>query len=214
MAIDGNAGFWRRDFKELIPVILDLIIESWKTFTPPIKPKIDEDRITRKFCPHLKVHKDRSIHLFKIWSQLELLSREGRLTGKPDLIFSPFNNDEEQYFAFECKLLNKKDKRGVWSSLSGKYIDDGLMRYISGQYSGGNNGGMIGYVVDGDTVKAIKCVNDAIEKRKEKLCINHKAQLRKSSIRPKCHQTKETEHLMKNGSFTVHHIFLPIMSCN
>lgn len=214
MATDGNAGFWRRDFKKLIPVILDLIVESWKTFTPPIKPKIVEDRITRKFCTHLRTHKDRSIHFFKIWSQPELLSKEGRLTGKPDLIFSPFNNDEEQYFAFECKLLNKTDKRGVWSPLSGKYIDDGLMRYISGQYSGGEHGGMIGYVVDGDTVKAIKCVNDAIEKRIEKLCINHKAQLRRSSIRPKCHQTKETVHLMKNVLFTVHHIFLPIMSCN
>jgi len=214
MATDGNAGFWRRDFKKLIPVILDLIIESWKTFTPPIKPKIDEDRITRKFCPHLRSHKDRSIHFFKIWSQPELLSREGRLIGKPDLIFSPFNNDEEQYFAFECKLLNKADKRGVWSSLLGKYIDDGLMRYISGQYSGGKNGGMIGYVVDGDTAKAVKCVNDAIEKRKAKLDIRGTVELRQSSIRPKCQQTKETKHLTKNGRFTVHHIFLPITNYN
>jgi len=214
MATHGNAGFWRRDIKDLLPVILDLIVDSWRTFAPPIKPKIDEDHINRRFCVHLRNHKDRSMHLFKIWSQLELLSREGILIGKPDLIFSAFNDDEEQFFACECKLLNKTDKRGVWSSLAGKYVDEGMMRYVSGQYSGGDNGGMIGYVMDGDTVKAVKCVNDAIEKRKEKLCINHKAQLRRSSIRPKCHQTKETEHLMKNGSFTVHHIFLPIMSCN
>lgn len=88
------------------------------------------------------------------------------------------------------------------------------MRYVSGHYSGGENGGMLGYVMDGDTVRAIASVNAALENRKEKLCINHKPELRKSSIRPNCRQTKETEHLTKNGRFTVHHIFLPVMSPN
>jgi len=214
MAIEGNPGFWRTDVKEQIPIILPLIVESWKTFALPTKPTIDEDSINRKFCRYLRNHKDRSIHLFKIWSQAEFLSAEGTLIGKPDLIFSPFNNDEDQYFACEYKLLNKRDKEGKWSSLAGKYVDEGMMRYVSGQYSGGDNGGMIGYVMDGDTLKAISCVNHAIEKRKDKLCINHKAELRISSIRPKCQQTKETQHLMKKGRFTVHHIFLPVATCN
>jgi len=214
MAIEGNPRFWRRDVKEQIPIILGLIVDSWKSFAPPTKPTIEEDSITRNFCRHLRNHKHRSIHLFNIWSQLELLSGEAIVIGKPDLIFSPLNNNEDEYFACECKLLNKTDKNGRWSSLAGKYVDEGMMRYVSEQYSGGENGGMLGYVMDGDTVKAISSVNDAIHNRKDKLCIDHKPELRKSSIRPSCQQTKETRHLLENGPFTIHHIFLPVTSCN
>lgn len=214
MATEGNAGFWRSDIKEQIPVILNLIIESWRTFAPPIKPKPYEPRINRKFCSHLRSHKHRSIHLFKIWSHQELLSEEGVLIGEPDILFSSYGNDEDEYFACECKVLNKTDKTGRWFSLAGEYIDGGVMRYVEERYSGGTNGGMVGYVMDGDTDKAIKCVNEAIETRKQNLGIEGKAELKKSSIRPECQQTRETRHLIGNGCFIVHHIFLPVMNRN
>ena len=213
MATSGASNLWADTFPvSLLPRLFDLIIESWKGFTQPA-PFDLEVPITQKFCVHLESNRDRSVHLFRIDWDSNVLDETATNRGRIDIRVT-HGYVAKEYFSFECKLLNKTDNKGKWSSLAGEYVDNGVMRYINEQYSGGNNGGMIGYVMDGDTVKAIKCVNDAIEKRKEKLCINHKAQLRRSSIRPKCHQTKETEHLMNNESFTVHHIFLPIMSCN
>ena len=92
MAIDGVPKFWSTDFKQLIPIILDLIVGSWKTFAVPTKPRVYEPRINREFCRHLRNHKDRSKHFFTIWAQAELLSKGGALIGQPDLIFSPFTN--------------------------------------------------------------------------------------------------------------------------
>ena len=104
----------------------------------------------------------------------------GELIGEPDILFSFNNNDEGVYFSCECKLLNRTDRQGRWSSLAGEYIDEGVMRYINEQYSGGVNGGMIGYVIDGDITKAVNCINEAIEKRRENLGIEGKAELKKS----------------------------------
>lgn len=213
MATGGASDLWADTFRiDLLPGLFDLIIQSWKAFPQP-SPFDLEVPITKRFCVHLENNKDRSIHLFRIDWDPNVLDETATNRGRIDIRVT-HGYVAKEYFSLECKRLNETDKKGKWSSLAGEYVDNGVMRYINEQYSGGDNGGMIGYVMDGDTVKAIKCVNDAIEKRKEKLCINHKAQLRRSSIRPKCHQTKETEHLMKSGSFTVHHIFLPIMSCN
>jgi hypothetical protein len=137
------------------------------------------------------------------------------LIGEPDILFSFDNSrDEDVYFACECKFLNKTDKNGRWFSLAGEYIDEGVMRYINEKYSGGSNGGMLGYVMDGDTNKAVKCINEAIEKRKQNLAIEGEAELKKSLIRPECQQTRETKHLIRNGCFVVHHIFLPVMNRN
>jgi hypothetical protein len=213
MATGGASNLWADTFCiDLLPGLFDLIIQSWKTFTQP-SPYDLEVPITKRFCVHLENSKDRSIHLFRIDWDPNILDDSATNIGRIDIRIT-HGYDANEYFSFECKRLNLTDKKGKWSSLAGEYVDDGVMRYINQQYSGGDNGGMIGYVMDGDTMKAINFVNDAIQKRKDKLCINHKAQLKISSVRPKCKQTKETEHSIKSGAFTVHHIFLPITNYN
>ncbi len=213
MAIEGTVNPWADTFPvDLLPCLFDLIIESWKTFPQP-SPHDLEVPITKRFCVYLENNKDRSTHLFRLDWDPNILDDRATHTGRID-IRVVHGYMAKEYFSLECKLLNKTDRQGNWSSLAGKYIDEGVMRYISGQYSGGKNGGMIGYVMDGDIVEAIKRVDGAIENRKEQLGISGTVELRQSSIRPKCQQTKETKHLTKNGRFTVHHIFLPIMSCN
>lgn len=213
MAIEGTVDRWADTFPVgLLPCLFDLVIGSWKTFPQP-SPHDLEVPITKKFCVHLRNTQNRSIHLFRIDWESPVLDDTATHTGRIDIRLTQ-GYAETEYFSLECKLLNKTDHQGRWSSLAGQYIDEGVMRYIRGQYCGGENGGMIGYVMDGDTVRAIDCVDDAIAKRKQQLCINHQPQLRKSSVRPHCRQTKETGHLTKNGPFTVHHIFLPVISSN
>ncbi len=45
-------------------------------------------------------------------------------------------DDENVYLACECKRLNVPCKSGT-RSLVGEYVDDGLMRFVNGQYSNG-----------------------------------------------------------------------------
>ena len=213
MGVEGTINPWADTFPvDLLPCLLDLIIESWKTFPQP-SPYDLEIPITRRFCVHLENNKDRSTHLFRVDWEANVLDNTAEQSGRIDIRVT-HGYVATEYFSLECKLLNKTDHQGRWYSLAGKYVNEGMMRYVSEQYSGSDNGGILGYVMDGDIVKAISSVNDAIQKRKNKLCIDHKPELRKSSIRPQCQQTKETRHLIKNGPFTIHHIFLPINNFN
>jgi hypothetical protein len=213
MAISGSVDLWADTFPEdLIPQLLDLVIKSWATFPQPSSYDL-EVPITKKFVVHLRSSQNRSVHLFRIDWDPNVLDENGVQKGRIDIRFTRGYYASE-YFSLECKLLNRTDKKGRWFSLAGKYIDEGVMRYVNKQYSGGSNGGMLGYVMDGDTDKAIKCINEAIETRKQNLKIEGKAELKKSSIRPECQQTRETRHLVRNDCFIVHHIFLPVMNRN
>jgi hypothetical protein len=213
MAISGSVDPWTDTFPEdLLPQLLDLVIKSWETFPQPFFSEL-EVPITKNFVVHLRSNQNRSIHLFRIDWESNVLNEKGVQKGRIDIRFT-HGYSESEYFSLECKLLNKTDKNRRWSSLAREYIDEGVMRYVEERYSGGTNGGMVGYVMDGDTDKAIKCVNEAIETRKQNLGIEGKAELKKSSIRPECQQTRETRHLIRNGCFIVHHIFLPVMNRN
>lgn len=213
MATSGSVDLWTDTFSEdLLPQLLELVIKSWETFPQPSLYDL-EVPITKKFVVHLRSNQNRSVHLFRIDWDPNVLDESGIQKGRIDIRFTRGYSASE-YFSLECKLLNRTDKNGRWVSLAGEYIDEGVMRYVNEQYSGGSNGGMLGYVMDGDTNKAIKYINKAIETRKQNLGIEGKAELKKSSIRPECQQTRETRHLIRSDCFVVHHIFLPVMSRN
>jgi hypothetical protein len=213
MAISGSVDLWTDTFPEdLLHQLLDLVIKSWVTFPKPSSYDL-EVPITKSFVVHLRRNQNRSTHLFRIDWESTVLNEKGVQKGRIDIRFTHGYSPSE-YFSCECKLLNKIDENGKWSSLAGEYIDEGMMRYIDGKYSGGDNGGMIGYVMDGHTDKAVQSINNAIEQRKANLKIEGGDGLKNSSIRPQCLQTKETLHLINNKRFIVHHIFLPVTNSN
>ena len=60
------------------------------------------------------------------------------------------DNDRSRYLAYECKKLNVW-REGVRRSQAGRYVDDGMMRFVTGKYAKGLPVAcMIGYVMDGD----------------------------------------------------------------
>jgi hypothetical protein len=100
---------------------------------------------------------------------------------------------------------------GKRSSLAGKYVEEGMARFVTGQYAQGlDKGGMVGYVMDGQLDDAILAVKDAVESRRKLLKMAKKATLDESSLRPNDKQVKETEHRQAKRPFLIHHIFLPV----
>jgi hypothetical protein len=208
MGFGGDPLLWADLFPDyLIPEILDLVVDSWKTFPMP-KSIEHEVPITGRFCAHLRRQKRPEVHLFNIQPESdELAPGTGDLLGRIDLRLI-HGYREEVYFALECKRLNV----GKPSSLAGKYVDEGMTRFVTGKYAGGlDKGGMLGYVMDGRLDDAIEAVRKAIESRRDKLKMDGSATLAPSSLRPKSKQVKETQHLQNGKPFTVHHVFVPVV---
>lgn len=74
-------------------------------------------------------------------------------------------DDEDVYLACECKRLNVPYKTGV-RALVGEYVDEGLMRFVTGQYSSGLPlAMMLGYVMNAKTDVARRGVGRIMARR-------------------------------------------------
>src|SRR5262249_30986438 len=117
---------------------------------------------------------------------------KGKELGRIDIRFI-HGSREDVYLAFECKRLNVISSRGRRDSLAGKYVKEGMMRYVEGRYSRNlRTGGMIGYVMDGNAGSAISSVSRVVKRRHRDLSMNENAGLMKSSIKPHNPRIRET----------------------
>jgi hypothetical protein len=206
MAIVGNIDPWADRFpRDQIPEIIQLVLDSWRTFTAP--PERLEIPITCKLCVHLRQNRNRSVQLFRIDYETTILDSEGEVGGRIDLRFSQ-GLDENVYFSLECKRLRVCPRSG-FDALANKYVTQGMFRYFTGQYAKGlNKGGMLAYVMDGETDAAIQDVTKSIEKNKIPLYMASDDTLRLSSLSSQ--QVRETCHRYGPDSrFVIYHIFLP-----
>jgi len=209
MVYSGDTRDWPLFPDGLVPAIIDLFLEAWDAIPYPA-PDMLEEPITRVFYCYLCQHKKRTTLPFSFSVESHEIDRStGELLGRIDLRIQ--NGDQEDvYFAFECKRLNVVVK-GKWSSLAGEYVENGMARFVTGQYAKGlDKGGMVGYVMDGQLDDAILAVKEAVEKKRELLKMGKKATLDDSSLRPSVKQVKETKHRQAKRPFLIHHIFLPV----
>jgi hypothetical protein len=134
----------------------------------------------------------------------------GEELGRIDIKFVPaVSAREEVYFAFECKRLNVAEN-GTRRTLAPEYVTEGMMRFVTGQYASSvGDGGMIGYVLDGQCDDAIQLVEQNISSRAAELRMTPPAGLAASSLRPKNGLIRETRHDVKQSRrFKLHHVFL------
>jgi len=206
----GNPDIWSDTFpEELVPRVLDLITDTWASFDKPA-PSDREVPITRRFKNALKQAKD----LNRLPVRLERESAEddpetGTEVGRIDLKFLPaVSAREEIYLAFECKRLNAL-VNGVRRTLAPEYVNEGMMRFVTGNYARAMlNGGMLGYVLDGRCDDAIRLVAENITARATDLCMPGTATLERSHLRPGGDRIRETQHILTSRHFTLHHVFL------
>jgi len=212
MSTSGNPSKWEQLTPDDVRKIIELLLDSNKSFKVPPKKKSSklEDHITNRFCAHLRNNKNRSEHFFCIEPQSDTLNDVGELIGRIDLKFIS-GNEEKNYFSFECKVLRVTRPSGQISASYSEYVKEGMYRYFNGQYAQGlDKGGMLGYIMDGNIDKAINGVKKAIEIRRKNLNMSSNEILRKSSILSS-RQVKETIHNYgPTGQFAIYHIFLPI----
>lgn len=116
--------------------------------------------------------------------------------------------EREIYLAYECKRLNviRPDGR---RALATEYVAQGVMRFITEQYSENlPMGCMLGYVMDGDLKCAYANIKAAIIAEKESLGLQDPLEIN-SPVN--FIQRFVTRHTINDQSFEMHHALLPFL---
>lgn len=210
----GHIDPWITFFPDhLIPEVLDMIMSAWVTFgRSRMKAQAGEHEvgITRRFRIFLIRYRNRQRLPLNIEREaVEDALFSGIELGRIDVKLRP-GIYEHVYFALECKRLNVM-RGGRRESLATEYVTQGMMRYVTSQYAAKlSQGGMIGYVMNGDVGTALTSVDRSVRNHYRKLCSNPSSGLEGSSHRPGDAHIKETHHNLHRRSFTLHHLFLPV----
>jgi len=116
----------------------------------------------------------------------------------------------EVYFAIEAKRLRVRLSSGRLDSGNGKYVNNGMMRFVIGQYAPFMEAGaMLGYVYDGNTDKARTGIDRYIQSKAKELKLKPPMRLMRSGILPD-KRVDETWHDLRKRSFTIYHVFLAV----
>lgn len=203
----SNAQCWGELFPTaLIPDILELVLNTWTVFKRPNAVDL-ENTISQRFTEKLRQAKNEADLPFKVRLEIQSIETNGRI----DILFDyTGTNREEVYFAFECKRLRIPRSTKVDSNVSEYIGEQGMMCFITGKYSEGlNHGGMIAYVMDGNTNEAINQIEKSMQKNKMHLCLSNNTFLITSPLLNK-DMVKETVHNLETREFTIYHIFLSV----
>lgn len=206
----GKATEWRdRLFPDLMRrQILQLVIRGWKSCKDRVLANSLEPKINTLLAISLRKCKENLP--FSIHTNVEVLDKsEGTVRGKIDicLLGCP---DEDVYFAFECKRLRYPTRKGLRSNAS-EYVEKGMMRFVEGKYSSGLPfAGMIGYVMDGRSAKAIDTIHQSIRMYKIDLCVCRDDMLVPCELLRNCPVAKESLHSLSSVNLTIYHLFLVV----
>ena len=198
--------------------MLAAVVSAWSRMKPPQNLEI-EDKITRRLCGRLLNDPHFQDLPYDVSCQHSLLGLDGEYLGRLDLRFK-HRHSHRDYFALEAKRLHVRYPGGKVSPEYTTYAgEEGMMAFVDGQYSEGfPAGGMLGYVMDGDSGKAwdglVKCIGE----RTNPLKLAPDSGLVKSALvlpvpaNLLVVELGETEHSAAVHQFRLMHLLLPVLS--
>lgn len=210
MRVIGTPAEWAGLIDPMVPVILNLVIDSWDEM-PSLAQDKREDDITIALCRALKQNRTARDLFFQIDPQVvELDPMPGEDLGRLDISFRPLVPREDIYFCLEGKRLNVV-KDGETRTYASEYVRLGMLRFVTAQYSRGvRHGGMIGYVLDGDVSRAMTNVEANIRRHHAALCMTAPGAFLPSTVLNGETRARETHHQRahETDSFRIHHLFM------
>ena len=210
MSVIGAPSDWVGLIDPMVPVILQLVLESWEEI-PDFAADEREDDITIELCRALKRNRTARELMFTIdTQQVELDPAPSEDLGRLDISFRPLVPREDIYFCLEGKRLNVI-KEGKTRSYASEYVTLGMQRFVTGQYAKEVlHGAMAGYVMDADVTRAISNVGRNVKRHHVALCMTPPGELSPSSLLDRETRARETLHTRKSLSrlFRIHHLFL------
>jgi hypothetical protein len=208
----GAARAFRALFpKRHIPIILISILRAGENLRKKTANDLEDWISRRLYWRLIRIYPFRDGPL-DIRLQTEIVSvdsDENAPAGKIDFVVS-CGLGAEIYFAIEAKRLRVRSTSGKMDARNDNYVNDGMMRFVSGQYAPFmKTGAMLGYVYDRDINKARSGVAGYIKSREKELKLTSPKQLTRASILPD-KAIYETRHALQKRSFIIYHIFLAV----
>lgn len=148
----GDLGAWLPHFRSLEEQVFDAVRVAWPVCIAPLQSKKNamthEDHITEHLVQSLiRTKKVPGRIVYQYTLLVEDVAGNVSMSSNIDFVLT-VGDDEDVYLACECKRLNVSYKTGV-RGLVGEYVDEGLMRFVSGQYANGLPlAMMLGYVMN------------------------------------------------------------------
>ena len=210
----GSASLLRR---ELFPMgfageVMLLVLDTWLVFSLHHDVR-HENRITAVFRAALIEAYVKSGRSWFIALEDPITDPDfGTELGRNDLRFYPPNHHGQTiFFTLECKRLRVKTTSG-FKDLADKYVGEGVLRFVNGQYSAGLPcGGMIGYVMDNETSKAHLSVITEIKLKAASLKLRVKDGIRDPSVRLSGYESSaDTFHDRNDGLFELLHLLVGV----
>lgn len=200
----GNPSSWVKSFQDVHIQLVEIIRSVWLSCAGRFNFQSEENKITDQLALMLQRHPYSRKRWLIIPQYKSLTDFNGDVVTKGFIDFVLFFTlDQETYISYECKRLNVQFPSG-FKTLADKYVDEGVMRYVSAQYAQDLPFGvMIGYVLDNDTPKALNAVKQQIKNKTGKLLCPLPMDLptisfihRFSTIHNRPTQKIEIEHLL------------------
>lgn len=206
----GSPAEWLDLIDSHVPEILGVVVETWETLPPPAGNEL-EDPVTETLCRALRQSPRARTLPFQIHLQsVEIDPAEGQDQGRMDIAFYLLVPREDIYFCLECKRLNVREQSGV-RHLFTEYVRQGMMRFVRGQYAKSvRNGGMLGFVLNGDVPGAIAGVAAGIKMNHAVLAMASPGVLSPSSVLAADKRICESLHnrIGDESPFKIHHMFM------
>ena len=166
---DDTARKWSVHFYRMDEVLLEDISIVWPSLVRDLPSDSAETRINSNLVQRLRKHKKTKNHYHAIYSihapfPATNKDAKGLIVERGLIDFAiVLIEDYEQYLACECKRLNVLYGTKLYS-MAGKYIEKGVMRFISRKYSDEQPiGCMLGYVMDGNIDSAKESIWTAFQ---------------------------------------------------
>lgn len=196
--------------------ILEAAAVAWNRMKHPSTSEL-EDQITYRLAGRIANDPHFLEIPYDVIPQCWILGLNGERLGRLDIRFK-HRRSQRDYFAFEAKRLHVTYPKGKFSTEYPTYTGaEGMMAFIEGQYSKGFlAGGMLGYVMDGQSSKAFSGLKERVKAQRAVLKLAADSELTESSL---SHATikgmanthlGETEHNLPTNDFRIYHMVLPV----
>ncbi len=211
VGVQGDFDLFAQAFpNDLVPSVFRLMLREWPNASRPEGNPL-ENRITNRFVGHLtRVMRTYELPQFKFTLRPKAADPDADSESSEfDIAVDSFSRHPDAFLIVECKRLNVETNTGFQSN-AGSYIgDEGMDCFISGQYqSGGNIGGMLGYVMTRTIDDAIAAINQQLAAGHEALRLQRPFELQKSAIVANEPHVKQTSHKLDDGDFEIVHLFV------
>ena len=209
--VNGDRKFHKLFPEEDISMILRAVIQAGANLRKQKETEKENSLTIRLHALLIRIHPFRDGPL-SIQLQPEIPSSDANTStpgGQIDLLI-PSNLGYQVYFAIEAKRLRYLSPNGRFVPGNSEYVKEGMMRFISGQYAPFmKSGAMLGYVFDDNIIAARSGIDSYIQSKAYELKLKPPKRLTPSTVVPD-NQVDETRYDLKERSFTIYHIFLPV----